>query len=68
MNLILSVTSLSPNRRETGVFYCLIVLLFCLFLRIKFFKKAFDVAMSKTKLQLFLAHKHLSVLLYVWCK
>lgn len=68
MNLILSVTGLSPNRRETGVFYCLIVLLFCLFLRIKFVKKAFDVAMSKAKLQLFLACNHLSVLLYVWCK
>ena len=50
MDLDLSVTGLSTDRREIGVFYYFIMLMFCMFDTIKFVKKVFDVAMSTTKL------------------
>ena len=57
--MILSVTGF---RREVGVFHHFIAIIFCLFLKTVFVKKAFDEAMSRMKLLLFNNYNHVSVL------
>ena len=66
--MILPVTGFGSSRKEVGIFCNFITLRFCISFRIMFVKKAFDVAMSKTKLHLFNTYNHLSVLSYAWNK
>ena len=64
--ITLSVTNFSSSRTEVGVFYPFIVLTFCLFRRVMFVRRAFNIAMFKTKLLLFIAFNRLSV--FVLCQ
>ena len=55
--MILSVSRFSWSRRKLGVFQHVITVIFCLlFLRVMFVKETFDIAMSKSKLLLFITY------------
>ena len=55
--MILSVSRFSWSRRKLGVFQHVITVIFCLlFLRVMFVKETFDIAMSKSRLLLFITY------------